>query len=142
VGQVYVLGAGFSRAISEDMPTMAELSAAVKAELAEYDIPGQDNPVSANFERWLSYLIENPPWLSPADQAQNRAGFMRISEAVHTILSRCQTAAVESQGECPGWLQHLVAFWQQNSATVINVQLRQLDRIGVADPRGSFRVWS
>lgn len=108
---------------------MAELSSAVKAELVAYDVPGQDNPVSADFERWLSYLIENPPWLSPADQAQNRAGFMRVSEAVHTILSRSQDAAVESQEECPGWLQRVVAFWQQNSATVITFNYDNLTEL-------------
>jgi hypothetical protein len=111
MSQVYLLGAGFSRAISELMPTMAELSAAVKAELVRYDIPGRDTPVSGNFEQWLSYLIEDPPWLTAADQAQNRAGFMRVAEAVHAILSRLQAEAVESQDECPEWLQRLVIFW-------------------------------
>jgi len=66
--RVYLLGAGFSRAISNLMPTMDELSEAVKAELAGIDIPGANTPVASNFEQWLSYLIERPPWLSSADQ--------------------------------------------------------------------------
>jgi hypothetical protein len=126
---VYLLGAGFSRAISELMPTMAELSAAVKAELVGYDIPGRDTPVSGNFEQWLSYLIEDPPWLTAADQAQNRAGFMRVAEAVHAILSRLQAEVVESQDECPDWLRRLVIFWQQSSAKVITFNYDSLTEL-------------
>ena len=66
--RVYLLGAGFSRAISNLMPTMDELSAAIQHKLAGFDIPGANTPVAANFEQWLSYLIERPPWLSAADQ--------------------------------------------------------------------------
>jgi hypothetical protein len=37
---------------------MLELSAAVKAERIEYDVPGRNTPLSTDFEQWLSYLVE------------------------------------------------------------------------------------
>ena len=115
---VYLLGAGFSRAISECMPMMDGLSQAVRTQLKGRNIPGEDTPVAANFEQWLSYLIERPPWLSPTEQENNRAGFFAVSNAVHSILSERQAQAVEQEG-CPDWLRHLVVYWQKTSATVI-----------------------
>jgi len=116
--RVYLLGAGFSRAISNLMPTMDELSAAIQHKLAGFDIPGANTPVAANFEQWLSYLIERPPWLSPADQERNRAAFFDVARAVYDVLSDHQTRAVQS-GEPPEWLQPLVVHWHATSATVI-----------------------
>jgi hypothetical protein len=67
VTRVYLLGAGFSRAVSAEMPLTKELSKAVEDKLRERDIPGAGTPVALDFERWLSYLIERPPWLNSAD---------------------------------------------------------------------------
>jgi hypothetical protein len=117
---VYLLGAGFSRAVSDKMPMMAELSTAIKDELRDRDIPGADTPVSSNFEQWLSFLVERPPWLSTADQERNQAGFFAVSEALHRILSERQGQAVDAQHEkAPAWLQRLVRHWQHSSSTVI-----------------------
>jgi hypothetical protein len=117
--RVYLLGAGFSRAISDLMPLMNELSEAVQERLIGRNIPGAQTPVASNFERWLSYLIERPPWLSPADQEQNRAGFLYVSNAVYSELSERQAQVVASQDDCPDWLQRLVKHWQECSATVM-----------------------
>jgi hypothetical protein len=117
--RVYLLGAGFSNAISEKIPLMNKLSELVQAELDGRSIPGQGTPVTSNFERWLSYLAERPPWLPPADQVLNRAGFLDVSNAVYSVLSRCQMDAVGEQDHCPDWLQSLVKFWEQQRATVI-----------------------
>jgi hypothetical protein len=90
VACVYLLGAGFSRAISNHMPLMSELSKAVDEKLAGRNIPGAGTPVASDFERWLSYLIERPPWLGTAEQERNRAAFLDVSNAVHAILARRQ----------------------------------------------------
>lgn len=116
---VYLIGAGFSRAISECMPLTTELSKAVEDKLANRDVPGAGTPISSDFERWLSFLIERPPWLYAAEQEHNRAAFLEVTRAVHAILTQCQVAAVESQGNVPVWLAGLVRYWQQSDATVI-----------------------
>src|SRR6476620_11289885 len=119
MASVYLLRAGLSRAISDEMPMMNELSAAVKDKLSNRNIPGADKAVASNFERWLSYLIERPPWLSPAGQESNCAAFLYVSNAVHSVLTEYQARAVDSQTQCPGWLQQLIRHWQENDATVI-----------------------
>jgi hypothetical protein len=118
---VYVLGAGFSRAISGEMPTMDHLSSEVKQAVRASrlpKIPGADTPLANNFEQWLSYLVETPPWLSESHQARNRAGFSDVARAVHSVLSDCQKRAVQN-GEPPEWLQPLMVYWEENAATVI-----------------------
>jgi hypothetical protein len=117
---VFLLGAGFSRAISDKMPMMSELSEAVKELLKARYIPGADKPISANFEQWLSYLIERPPWLPVVERERNRVAFLEVSGAVHSILSERQKEAVASQPQgAPEWLQRIVPFWEEHHANVI-----------------------
>lgn len=118
-GRVYVLGAGFSRAVSPSMPMMGALSDAVQAELEAFDLPAKDTPVSSNFEQWLSYLVEMAPWLDSADQTQNRAAFLRVSQAVHRVILDAQAEALKPGAECPTWLRRLASLWQSESAVVI-----------------------
>src|SRR4029453_18515923 len=72
--RVFVLGAGFSHAINEHMPTLPELSREVEKRLtADHRgyIPGAGTPVAKDFEAWLNYLVSAPPWLSDADRLRN-----------------------------------------------------------------------
>lgn len=118
--RAFILGSGFSRAISTHMPTMAELSTIVQSEIAFYGlppIPGHDTAVALDFERWLSYLAESPPWLSEGETLRNRAAFSDVARAVHAALSATQyLAAAEPQ---PDWLGTLVRYWEATSSTVI-----------------------
>jgi hypothetical protein len=119
VTRVCLLGAGFSRAVSAEMLLTKELSKAVEEKLRERNIPGSGTPVALDFERWLSYLTDRPPWLNSAERERNRAAFVEVSNAVHAILTQCHVDAVESQSSVPTWLQRLVKHWQDNDATVI-----------------------
>ncbi|CAN5627207.1 hypothetical protein BH09ACT8_BH09ACT8_65390 [soil metagenome] len=177
--RVYLLGAGFSMAISDHgtvrdenkMPSMQDLSDAVRsflkpglqaermpatvienlkrlAQVAKSDkkyhqviadvfeslpdiaawerLPGLGTPLVKNFEQWLSYLIEAPPWLSPAEQARNRAAFLEVSRTVYSILdSRQRSTLFDQEGNCPDWLARLVNQWDRDSANVITFNYDQ-----------------
>jgi hypothetical protein len=180
-GRVYVLGAGFSLAISSGLPDESRmpdtrgLSDAVMArfnqqlpgdiyanaideshysgsadlrENIEYlrrtgkleallsslrdslllhSISGFGTPLVNNFEQWLSFLIDSPPWLPPAELARNRATFLHIAEAIATILSSRQEMTVsEHNGNCPNWLSNLVDLWGRENAKVITFNYDQL----------------
>lgn len=89
--------------------------------------PGIGTPLVNNFEQWLSYLIESPPWLTSADQARNRAAFLDIAEAVGRVLESRQRGTVEVQGgECPEWLASLVQYWESTGATVLTFNYDRL----------------
>lgn len=179
-GSVYLLGAGFSMAISSDvpaeskMPDMRGLSDAVVARFRQemplarhissidtssvvsegyreavelvmregklkdlsdamrdwallHLIPGFATPLVNNFEQWLSFLIESPPWLPLAEQARNRAAFLHIADAIATILRSRQRGTVEAHdGKCPGWLSQLIELWERQTAKVITFNYDQL----------------
>lgn len=143
-GKAYILGSGFSKAIYHRMPTMAELSDAVVGELRANNLPmppGFDKPVRADFERWLSYLVDSPPWLQPGQQERNHTSFSEIANAVSATLGAAQINAVLNPP--PAWLPRLVTHWQDTDATVITfnydvlVELAWLDLFG-----GSGAPWS
>lgn len=121
MNRVFLLGSGFSRAISDDMLLTRGLTEAVQNRLEADGLPPMPKattPIANDFEQWLSYLIESPPWLTEAEQARNRAAFLDVSKAVHDVLSECQDAALMNS-DCPPWLAQLVHYWQETSATVI-----------------------
>jgi hypothetical protein len=102
------------------MPDMKGLSSAVRDDLSALDlpkIPGHDTPVANDFEQWLSYLVEAPPWLPDADRARNQAAFFDVSGAVARVLMRQQGEAVAAPP--PKWLQPLLVNWHNTDATVI-----------------------
>jgi hypothetical protein len=119
-GRVFILGSGFSKAINARMPTMDELSAAVIGELSANGLPmppGYGTPVEGDFERWLSYLVDSPPWLTQGQQERNHASFSEIASAVSAVLNAVQfRAAGDPQ---PAWLPQLVTHWQNTNAAVI-----------------------
>lgn len=118
--RTYLLGSGFSRAISDHMPVLNELSQAVRGDLqarGEPSLPGQDTPISNNFEQWLSYLVDTPPWLSEGQKLRNRGSFLDVSESIHNVLNTCQTKAAGDPP--PEWLMQLVRYWEYTSSTVI-----------------------
>lgn len=101
--RVFVLGSGFSRAISnglseaDKMPTLTGLSEAVLANLDRKGqglLPGRESPVANDFEQWLNYLIESPPWLTTSEQHRNRAAFFEVSQALRDVLLERQKATV------------------------------------------------
>ncbi|WP_290049961.1 SIR2 family protein [Amycolatopsis solani] len=119
-GSVYLLGSGFSRAISEHMPTMDGLSVAIRNDLSARGLPalpGQDTPLADNFEQWLSYLVEEPPWLAEGQTYRNRGAFSDVAESLHSVLSALQLQVTTDAP--PAWLATLVRHWQAVGSTVI-----------------------
>lgn len=93
-----VLGAGFSRAVSEAMPVTNALGALVLDRLSDTGVRTPNRAFAiGRFEAWLSRLAEPQPDLDPAENLHNQADFGAISEAVRDILVERQamTMAVE-----------------------------------------------
>jgi hypothetical protein len=118
VSTVLVLGAGFSRAISEHMPVTDELGNLVVERLK----PDGLNPPSRSFdggyfEAWLSRLAEDQPDLTDAQNMENRAWFLRISTTVHSILAGREVDVLNQQA--PWWLQKLLGVAHANRMTLV-----------------------
>lgn len=116
IGQrpVYVLGAGFSRAIHEHMPLTDDLGDAVKLKLGIQWPPGQEQ---ASFEERLTLLSTPLPFLEGHENTRRRAQAEQITAALAIELD--ERTASASAGEPPAWLTQLVALWHAERAVVI-----------------------
>jgi len=114
---VFILGAGFSKAIYSGMPLLRELGMKALTHLshdAPYIPPGLD---PTDFEGWLSYLSDDQPWLLPEESLRNRAGFLRISRLISDIISEHESEA--KRRPMPDWLCLLITYWHQTKSTVL-----------------------
>jgi len=100
----YILGAGFSYAISQHMPLLTDLTAGV---LNQLGLPKAVlDPFGSNLEQWLSHISVDQPWLGDSDNLTNRATFLRASNAVRDCIDRAEAQATK---EAPKpWLLRLV----------------------------------
>lgn len=122
VGDVFVLGAGFSRAVSPEMPTTNLLADAIAERLAldprfsHWVIDGQ--LPDADVERWLSRLAERHPFDDSVTFQYHQATFAAVSRAIAAAIRVAQARAVSGGGP-PAWLAALVRAWDQARSTVI-----------------------
>ncbi len=117
MGDVYLLGAGFSKAISDEMPLLSELSGQIKAR--GLDLPSHLTTLGDNLEVWLSYLSQPHPWLRESMNLKNQAMALEISELIKEVLDEKERLAIVK--DCPSWLQKLTKAWHETKAGVISL---------------------
>ncbi len=105
---VFVLGAGFSKAISELMPLTDELGNKCRELLIGDGIEQTRMPKfrDGSFETWLSKLAEEQPYLDVASNLDNQALFQRFSTKIGEILSQVGRKVLDSP--MPTWLANFV----------------------------------
>jgi hypothetical protein len=107
---VFVLGAGFSRAISETMPVTAQLRRGLEARLHV--------PVPENVEGWLSYLSSPQPFLDQAANLRNLAMYHEASRHIAETV-RAASLKVRKDSEPPPWLLDFTAMVNASGAGII-----------------------
>lgn len=139
--EVFVLGAGFSKALYEGMPLMNELNEIVK------DRFGQD-PLLADqriqrfiknndFEMLLSYLSSDAPWKTPSEYWSDKALFRRIADLIALeIMSRETSGLVPSS--MPIWLQKLVIYFDWHKVNVITFNYDTIVERAAWFPKSTF----
>ncbi len=120
-GHVFVLGAGFSKAISEAMPTMADLTKHLKNNKELSGKVPQDDWIlpKETFEMWLSRLAEPQPYLRTDANLRRAWSFELVRSAVANYVAECQEGAIA--GAAPPWLLRLIRTWHVARATVITL---------------------
>jgi hypothetical protein len=84
-----------------------------------------------SFEEWLSMLSDDQPWLSEADNLENRSTFLRMTEEIYKVISRAEYEALNES--CPPWLQRLVRQWHASRAAVITLNYDTLVEAAYTD---------
>ncbi len=127
--EVFIVGAGFSKAICPDlMPTLDELGHRVAEPFRETPsfrwIPraAQDALLSGrlpggSLEAWLSHLATPAPFLTEAERLHDQAIALELTQLLVNEIERSQMGALA--GPMPRWLTRLVALWDRLAATVI-----------------------
>ena len=118
---VFVLGAGFSKAISTEMPTIPELSSAVMPCIQRHDSDLADRlaKLGHNVELWMTYLSQEQPWLRVEESLYNQSVAGRIRRDICTIVTKNTLQAVA--GEPPTWLERLLKAWHDHRSVVITL---------------------
>jgi len=81
-------------------------------------------PFSEDLEQWLSSLAVDQPWQDEATNLENRALFLRASEAIERVIRDRETVALGVRP--PAWLLQLVAHWAASNTTVVTFNYDQL----------------
>ena len=117
---VFILGAGFSKAIYSSMPTMAELSSAILENREKVDLPvAALLRLGNNIELWMTYLSQSQPWLKTPESDHNKGFAGQLREQIKEIIDDRTTSAARSNP--PSWLSRLIGSWHEQRATVITL---------------------
>lgn len=121
---LFILGAGFSKAVSSHMPVLTELSDEIESRLAEKDetksiSTGLCRAFPRNIELWMTYLSQIHPWLSEAQNLRNRAAFFDILWHLRNVLSIKEGLAISSP--CADWFCRLVEKWHAEHTPVVTL---------------------
>lgn len=116
MGDVYVLGAGFSRAVSERMPLMNELADCIAPELR---LPSYAPTYGGDFEAWLTALAADLPWLTEAEQLVLRGTFLEASTLLGSLIDDRESEA--RSADLPDWFARLICHWHASRATVVTL---------------------
>lgn len=113
--EVFITGAGFSRAISDHMPLLRGMSDRVFP--ADMLADPALTSLVPNFELLLTYLAEDNPWLSESANLSNRARFLSASRALARVILGAEADALTNP--LPSWLDSLIKEWHERQVTVI-----------------------
>ncbi|WP_298446370.1 hypothetical protein, partial [Ferrimicrobium sp.] len=115
---VFILGAGFSKAVNEGFPLAAGLREPIRTQLGK-QLGSEVQPRGGEqFEQWLSRLAEDQPYLSPDTNLERSAAFLRVSKKISEILTDHENKVLDNSE--PEWLAKLIATWHIRQATVIS----------------------
>lgn len=128
----YILGAGFSRAVSSSMPLLTELGLRVRDGDTEIA-----NRVSAHeieaFESWMSQVSTPQPYRDRAENLEAKGLYLRATREISAILR--DEVITASSRPLPGWLLDLVELWHASRSSVGTFNYDTLVEIAVRRAR-------
>lgn len=124
---VVIVGAGFSRAVSECFGLTEELGQAAieKAGLPSDMRPGREE----RFESWLSRLAEDQPYRPAAESLEARAQFLRLATSVAEVVAEWEARAFASTP--PTWLEDLLSVLHVRRGIIISFNYDHVIECGV-----------
>lgn len=119
MGDAFILGAGFSKAIDDQMPTLHDLSRGIFPFIRDEDprLANELKGLGNNVELWMSLLSQTQPWLDIGQVQHNLSIAHLIREQICSVIDE-QTLKIET---APEWLNTLIEKWHDHQATVLTL---------------------
>ena len=140
MNDVFILGAGFSKAIHSGMPTLADLTDEVTRRLrgSKCSLPQPLMDLENNIELWIAYLSQRQPWLTEYENDSNKSLAGLIRHQIGAVIE--EHTARASQTEAPPWLNRLIGSWHREQATVITLNYDTLVERGSKQVQATEKV--
>lgn len=125
---VFIVGAGFSKAIDAQMPTLFDLERTLARHVADEDrytrlLPPQvvrtlhdSRSPGGNLEAWLSSLAEPQPFLQESQASLNYALFRELTAYLVDQVEQLQHGSYQ---RAPSWFHRMMRLWHRRRPTVI-----------------------
>ena len=117
MNEVFILGAGFSKAVSQEMPLMknGELSREVfRSYKFSASVPAEiKSMIDEDFEKGLGFLASNKSWLWL---------YKDLTLVLRGVLMlKSKNPLVWGMNKPQQWLEELIAYWHNNRCIVISL---------------------
>ncbi|MFO8081323.1 MAG: hypothetical protein R6V07_13615, partial [Armatimonadota bacterium] len=131
MSDVFLLGAGFSRALSRDMPLLRQLGRQAIDRLADERTFGSRSKrhapmvermlrrMNGDIEQVLSYLANAAPWQTEAATLEERAAFIDMQRAIAEVIESSERRALGALGQ--PWMKKLVSRWHVHRSPVLTL---------------------
>ena len=119
MSDVFILGAGFSRAINENMPTLSDLSEAILPVIRDRDpeVARRLVRMGHNVELWMAYLSQSQPWLRLEHNQHN----LSVAAFIRGVLRSSIDDLARETRSVPEWLNALVETWHERQTTIVTL---------------------
>jgi hypothetical protein len=122
MNDVFILGAGFSKAIFNRMPITKELSSEVVTSYQGTIEPDIRALIEDDFEKALTFLSQHKPWLRDAENLRHKALYLDLTSVIRHIFVRNQRdPRTFGTNDFPIWMQYLLYFWHEHRCAVITL---------------------
>jgi hypothetical protein len=143
MSKLFIIGAGFSKAVSSLMPTLPELSReAVDWEKLPIEIP-EHSSLREDVEQLLTYFHGEMPWKSPEEFHLGKAAFFSITKQLTAHIEAAEVKAFETAP--PTWAVSFVRYLHEQKCVVATLNYDTvLERIFCAldGKSGSSSRWN
>jgi len=121
MSKLFILGTGFSKAVSCKLPTMKDLGEHVQSKINE--LPGHEEYEKLisdpnNVEVLLTYLYQDMPWETASQLYLEKSAFLQISQIIADYITDCEKKVFEEKEKIPGWTEKFVSYLHENEATI------------------------
>ena len=112
MSKLFVLGTGFSKAVSSALPVMFDLGDYIRGKINELsgDKEIYERLISPpnDLEDLLTYLCQSMPWKNPAESYSDKAAFLQLSNFIAEHIIDCEEKAF--QEEPPEWSIQFIKY--------------------------------